>query len=583
MSDRRVSKEELEAFWRGDKDTYQRMYSDRMQQKANEAKRQGKEVTYVPNDGSGTLPEVTTTAPKETEEQKQKRLKQDYENFTDNAITAAGFVPGLDTFSDIADTANQFRQGNWGWGLVGLGALAIPGISSNFIRKGINWAKGATVGKALDLSRNDENMDAALDGYLNQRMRNETSYFSPLKVTNRALAPKKTAGEILNYGTPKDKAKELTGLSMDEVYRLANADTRASGIGHSYRFGDTAPKYLVHQDATGLQPISDTGFVPKREGFIKVEEGTDPEIWYSRFMPYYPAEMTMHPRTIVAQQPYLEQLGHTFDGTHGRYSQVVHSKEELPFEAVEFGLELNPDRKSFNRVKYVGAAKKEPVKAADFSKAQSNIQLLDRMDEFANKYGYPLSDRSTILSNRKTNKQARGLIARHNTYLRGVRPGTADDFQKAKDALGKDALSDLEFMQYAATHSRPPYKGVWISPEENAFIYGGAGNTAYVRRKYQLGKNRNKWFTEGDFEVQTNPYQVGKSWDDAKGIYAPWDNYKEGVAKGPETELISTEALNFAGWADFGNWRQKHRTSLNDRVLNKPDYSIHYWKKGGKL
>jgi hypothetical protein len=49
------------------------------------------------------------------------------------------------------------------------------------------------------------------------------------------------------------------------------------------------------------------------------------------------------------------------------------------------------------------------------------------MDEFANKYGYPLSDRSTILSNRKTNKQARDLIARHNTYLRGVRPGTADD------------------------------------------------------------------------------------------------------------------------------------------------------------
>ena len=48
MSDRRVSKEELEAFWRGDKNTYQRMYSDRMQQKANEAERQGKKVTYVP-------------------------------------------------------------------------------------------------------------------------------------------------------------------------------------------------------------------------------------------------------------------------------------------------------------------------------------------------------------------------------------------------------------------------------------------------------------------------------------------------------------------------------------------------------
>jgi hypothetical protein len=68
MSDRRVSKEELEAFWRGDKDTYQRMYSDRMQQKANEAEKQGKQVTYIPNDGSATLPEVSVTAPKKTEE-----------------------------------------------------------------------------------------------------------------------------------------------------------------------------------------------------------------------------------------------------------------------------------------------------------------------------------------------------------------------------------------------------------------------------------------------------------------------------------------------------------------------------------
>lgn len=124
MSNRRVSKEELEAFWRGDKDTYQRMYSNRMQQKANEAKRQGKQVTYVPNDGSGTLPEIIATAPKETEEQKQKRLKQDYENFTDNAITAAGFIPGLDIAVDIADISNSWRKGDKAgmiYGIVGLG------------------------------------------------------------------------------------------------------------------------------------------------------------------------------------------------------------------------------------------------------------------------------------------------------------------------------------------------------------------------------------------------------------------------------------------------------------------------------
>jgi hypothetical protein len=37
MSERRVSEEELEAFRRGDKNTYQRMYSNRMQQEADEA------------------------------------------------------------------------------------------------------------------------------------------------------------------------------------------------------------------------------------------------------------------------------------------------------------------------------------------------------------------------------------------------------------------------------------------------------------------------------------------------------------------------------------------------------------------
>lgn len=131
----KISKEELEAFWRGDKDTYQRMYAQRMQQKADEVERQGKRVTYVPNDGSGTLPEVTITAPRETEEQKQARLKQDYENVADNAITVAGFIPGVDTFADIADIGNSLRKGNYNAALFGIGAAVIPGISAPILRK----------------------------------------------------------------------------------------------------------------------------------------------------------------------------------------------------------------------------------------------------------------------------------------------------------------------------------------------------------------------------------------------------------------------------------------------------------------
>lgn len=140
MSDRRVSKEELEAFWRGDKNTYQRMYSQRMQQKANEAEKQGKQVTYIPNDGSATLPEVSVTAPKETEEQKNLRLKQDYESFTDNAITAAGFIPGLDTFSDIADIGNSWRKDDYSGMLWGLAGLGLP-VSGKALKSGWNWFK----------------------------------------------------------------------------------------------------------------------------------------------------------------------------------------------------------------------------------------------------------------------------------------------------------------------------------------------------------------------------------------------------------------------------------------------------------
>jgi hypothetical protein len=77
-------------------------------------------------------------------------------------------------------------------------------------------------------------------------MLNETSYFTPLKMTKRALDKKSIAGDILNYSKPGYRAKALEDLSLNEVYDLANADVNVSSIGHSYRFGDTTPKYLIH-------------------------------------------------------------------------------------------------------------------------------------------------------------------------------------------------------------------------------------------------------------------------------------------------------------------------------------------------
>lgn len=195
------------------------------------------------------------------------------------------------------------------------------------------------------------------------------------------------------------------------------------------------------------------------------------------------------------------------------------------------------------------------VRVASFNKAQNNYNLMNQMDAFASKYGYPKADRRTILSNRKTNKQVRGTIARHNTYMRGVEPYgfESNDVINAKRILGDDMTQD-DFLKYAATHKRTPEQGIWISPSENAFIYGGKGETVYVRRPYKLGANRSEWFKQGDFDIQPG----------ARGeISAPWYSPQYGTGQ-PETELISNVNLNFAGWANPNKY--KNRVTLNNKV-----------------
>ena len=198
---------------------------------------------------------------------------------------------------------------------------------------------------------------------------------------------------------------------------------------------------------------------------------------------------------------------------------------------------------------------KVPETGVNFSKAKGNYDLMNQLDAFANKYGYNKADRGTILSNRKTNKQVRNTIARHNTYLRGVEPYgfESDDVINARKVLG-DNMSNEDFLKYAATHKRTPEQGIWISPSENAFIYGGRGETVYVRRPYKLGTDRSEWFRQGDFDIQPG----------AKGeISAPWYSPQYGTGQ-PETELISNVNLNFAGWASPNKYKDK--VSLNNKV-----------------
>lgn len=131
------SREELEAFWKGDDETRLRLYSERNRRRAEAAEKQGKKVTYYPPNSK--LDEVTITATRPGRPG-SKGLSTD--DMIDYGITAAGFIPGLDTAADIADVGNQLRLGNYGQAAFGVGMALIPGLSASMVRRGINWVKG---------------------------------------------------------------------------------------------------------------------------------------------------------------------------------------------------------------------------------------------------------------------------------------------------------------------------------------------------------------------------------------------------------------------------------------------------------
>lgn len=150
------SAEEQELWWQeGMKGkNFRRLYDARIAKREAWNSRNGVTTTYKSEES--TLPEIEITAPRETEEQKQTRLKQDYENLAKVAITAAGFVPGLDTVADIVDFRNSWRKGDYSgmlWTGLGLG-LPISGKALktgwNAIKNFPNYYKTIKVAKTLD-------------------------------------------------------------------------------------------------------------------------------------------------------------------------------------------------------------------------------------------------------------------------------------------------------------------------------------------------------------------------------------------------------------------------------------------------
>lgn len=261
-------------------------------------------------------------------------------------------------------------------------------------------------------------------------------------------------------------------------------------------------------------------------------------------------------------------------------------KKYIPEVINNHEIKYIPTEPKINKDTYIDFYNAEKLlkekQALDFKMAENN-KLLDLLDAFSQKHAvaeigdnnmkdvvltYPKADRNTITSNRRTNKQIRNVIARHNTFARGVQMPTApEDIERIRKIFGDDWMNKKdEVLKYVATHVRPG-DGLYISPLKNSSIYGNEsrGSLNLVRRKYKLGKDRSKWFEEGDFVLQLNPAFSGISWDDITDIVAPWKNPKyitTGKIPYRESELISPKDMYWVKTVK-GDLNQDLPTSFN--------------------
>ena len=214
--------------------------------------------------------------------------------------------------------------------------------------------------------------------------------------------------------------------------------------------------------------------------------------------------------------------------------------------------------------------------------------MIERFNNWANYYGYkPIKKGASFKSAESTMKNT---FNRHNTFFRGVvKPYTPEDIAEIEKMLGKNASED-EILQYVSTHPRESDPGMFISPTTNAAIYGGAGKTAMIRRKFSLGSNPKTWIDDADFDIlffknKNNPKDA---------ITFPWSDKGRGHI---ENELLAPEGtMQFIQYVPEEIWYpfMKANGSRNIYLGNKYNYWDHgitsdiplekpQFKKGGRL
>lgn len=220
-----------------------------------------------------------------------------------------------------------------------------------------------------------------------------------------------------------------------------------------------------------------------------------------------------------------------------------------------------------------GTAQETPINWNQAVTAVQNRSFVEAYNSW-NRFGYPNVPRGIISNTPKLEAFVRGQLNRHNTFSRGVQK-----FQSAKTNLEKTlgrSLTDEEFLQYAATQPRES-SALWISPNvQYSGLYGEDRSTYLVRRPFQLGRNRMKWFDEASFKVvKLNPkYSSNPQSSNVDEVIAPW--ISEGsrmIDPNPQTELIYGHPMQLVDKVPATR-HLNYRTSL---------YSNPSYKKGGKL
>lgn len=222
------------------------------------------------------------------------------------------------------------------------------------------------------------------------------------------------------------------------------------------------------------------------------------------------------------------------------------------------------------------AALKDAITFEEGLSSLGKSQQIEKFNKFAKKYGYDeITD--VNISNETLDNLTKQMLERHNTFFRGVRPS-----EEISELASKLNISEEEALKIAATTPRVGETHIFVSPTNNASIYGGGEYTARIKRPYSLGNDRTNWFNEANFEIMPGQSKSGVL-NDAE-VMNPWFSYNI------QTDEVSNELLLKRG--EFVDWVSGplEGSGSRNRIFTKKNFwgdidivPLEKFKNGGEM